>query len=60
MDSEDEHGRRAYDYRHRASDDEEYENDNGVWSDEELESRAPWKRNHWDTFGSQDGREIDE
>ena len=43
VESEDEHGRGAYGYRHRASDDEQFENDDSMWSDEECTYQSPWK-----------------
>lgn len=36
----------AYDYRDRASDDEEFDEIAG-WSDEEGEAQHPWQRSGW-------------
>lgn len=46
VNSDDEFGMGAYDHRHRASDDEEFDEDTIGWSDEEGE-RRPWKHNVW-------------
>ena len=34
----------AYDHRNRASDDEEFDEDIALWSDEEEAARHPWNR----------------
>ena len=43
VDSDDEYDRDAYKYRYNASDDEEYDSEAGVWSDEE-DLRYPWQK----------------
>ncbi|MCJ1465497.1 hypothetical protein MMC07_004115 [Pseudocyphellaria aurata] len=46
LNSDDEFGMGAYDCRHRASDDEEFDEVAG-WSDEEGEAQHPWQRTGW-------------
>lgn len=41
VDSDDEFGQDAYDYRHGASDDEDYGEGVAGWSDDEKEGRRP-------------------
>lgn len=49
LDSDDEFGMGAYDYRTRTSDDEDYDKDIAHWSDEEEAARHPWKHHVvWD------------
>ena len=43
VDSEDEYGRGAYRHRNGASDDEEYDDNDGSWSDEKVEKPKLWK-----------------
>ncbi|KAL9121999.1 MAG: hypothetical protein Q9187_001448 [Circinaria calcarea] len=43
VDSDDEYGLGAYKHRYGASDDEEYDDDNGSWSDEDVEELKLWK-----------------
>ncbi|KAI9832663.1 MAG: hypothetical protein M1819_004248 [Sarea resinae] len=63
--SDDEQGEGAYHYRKAASDDEEFDQDTGAWSDEadeESDPRYPWKRNPWDTHSgpNQEADDMDE
>ncbi len=41
VESDDEFGRGAYNYRHGAADDEEYDEEVATWSDEEIEAQRP-------------------
>ena len=43
VDTDDEYDTGAYNYRHNASDDEEYGSETGAWSDDE-ELRHPWRK----------------
>ena len=42
VNSDDEFGRGAYNYRHGASDDEEFGEEMASWSDVEEDGRTPW------------------
>lgn len=42
VNSDDEFGRGAYNYRQGASDDEEFDEEEPSWSDEETNTKPPW------------------
>lgn len=45
VNSDDEFGRGAYNYRHGASDEEEFDEQEPSWSDEESDAKRPWTLN---------------
>ncbi|KAI9702598.1 MAG: hypothetical protein M1836_001078 [Candelina mexicana] len=44
VESDDEFGQGAYNYRRGGSDDEEYDNEDAAWSDDDYDLQHPWKR----------------
>jgi hypothetical protein len=60
VDSDDEYGRNAYNYRtHNASDLEEFDEDDATFSDDENEStKYPWAKRPW--MKRPEGRTIDD
>lgn len=46
VDSDDEYGRGAYNFRKYGSDNEEYDEDSTTWSDEDCDGRNHWKSNN--------------
>lgn len=62
MDSEDEYGRNAYNYRnHNASDLEEFDEDDATFSDEDNDdTRYPWARKPWLNKKSMEDELVDE
>ncbi len=49
VESDDEFARGAYSHRRNASDEEEYDEDTGDWSDDGDDLRHPWKHNAWNS-----------
>jgi len=49
LQSDDEDGEGTYNlYRTNASDEEEYDEDTAAWSEDDMDTRHPWKRNVWE------------
>lgn len=44
VDSDDEFGKGAYNYRRGGSDDEDYDGEDPAWSDDDADLQHPWKR----------------
>ena len=44
VESDDEYGQGAYNYRQAASDDEEFDNDAASWSGEDSDAEKTWKK----------------